>query len=281
MKPGIGFLGICGVAFASTGGVLALTGGGLALSGSRDQAAIFLMCSAFVGSPGIFFWSVGRARKRRMAAVCMTQQAVGQGVDSVIALANVVGFSVPETAWCVDRAISEGMLPGKTVDLAAGAVVEVRPPALPVPAPAVFAQVRAQQAPAARAAASGTGLEFLDDDHCDSADDFENGAAVEDSEEAAEDCEEAAPTVSVEERLSEYSEFVHRRTCVHCGYYGRMGINKTISRAGTRFSGKAVNQIMGQSGLSRWMTKDLRQQKDQWEAICPSCEGKNYFEAYR
>ncbi|QOY91150.1 hypothetical protein [Paludibaculum fermentans] len=211
----------------------------------------------------------------------MTQQAMNQGVDSVIALANVVGFSVPETAWCVNKAISEGMLPGKTLDLASAAVVEVRPPALPVPATVVSAPVRVQPPPAARAAASGTGLEFLDDDPCDSVDDFGNGAAVEDSEDAEEDCEEAAPTGSIQERLSEYSELVHRRTCAHCGYYGRMGINKTISRAGTRFSGKAVNQIMGQSGLSRWMTKDLRQQKDQWEAICPSCEGKNYFEAYR
>ena len=278
MRITLGFIGTIGVFLTTTGAILALIATATIVAGGHPTTPGLFLLAAISGSPGVFLWRIGVDRKKRLRAVLQHAELIqSTGVSSLAALAAQVGYSTQESAWCVKSAFERGLLPGKRLDLLHGMVFDVPPPilqpvAMPPPLPPALppALAVAQIAPPIE---RDTSLSFLYDDH----------EEEEEVDEKEPDEEETAPHADPEmivQRLHQYHKLVHRRQCAHCEYWGRMGVSREIDYAHERVAGRAIKGLMGHSGLARWMTDDLRKQKNQWEANCPNCGGINYFDVY-
>jgi hypothetical protein len=278
MRITLGFIGTIGVVLTITGAVLALIAIATVVAGGHPTTPGLFLLAAISGSPGLFLWRMGVDRKRRLRAVLQHAELIqSTGVSSLAALAAQVGYSPQEAAWCVKSALERGLLPGKRLDLVHGMVFDVPQP-VPQPIPQVVALAPPVPPPLAAAQAAppvstDTSLSFLYDDH-------EEEQEFDEEAPAGEEASTLADPVLIEHRLRQHRKLVHRRQCAHCEYSGRMGVSREIDYSHRRMAGRAIKGLMGHSGMARWMTSDLRKQKNQWEANCPNCGGINYFDVY-
>jgi hypothetical protein len=243
--------------FLTSVALLAAIGGGAAAlrAEGREIAQGLLGSSALSGPPGIFLLRLGLGRKRRIGAVLKAAEFVQAAHYAKLAdISAHIRMPQPEAAWCVQFAMSQGLLPGKVLNLIDAEVG---------PAPPPIERPQTQEDPPGLAVSNEP---------------VAQGYELEDASAAR--IRQADYAVLIKARLRCYPHKVHRRRCAHCEYEGRMGVVREVSREGTRLAGKAIRSAMGKSHLSRWMTSDLRKQKDQWEAVCPNCEGLNYFNVY-
>jgi hypothetical protein len=277
MKASLGFCGASGRALAILAILCALTGVAAFAAGELEMAQTGFYLSAVFGGPGFFLWRLGIGRRRRQQLVLSAVEAVGGNEAwSVESVAARIGQPIPQTAWCLQSAAAKDLLKGRVVDVASGQIRIAVPaiaeqstpmiaalsnhvaPAAPPPLPAAPARAASYQIPA-------EGEDWEDDE-------------LQNSDEEGNDGEEARAEL-IQSRLRTYRQFVHRRNCRHCDYYGRMGVTKQVDRQFTRLAGSIIHSSMGRSGLSRMLTSGMRKQKNQKEAVCPSCSEINYYDA--
>jgi hypothetical protein len=289
VNQGKSLLSLAGYALAAMT-VLCIAGSiGQAFENHNARAGVSssLAVLALLGSPAVAMLLVGRERKADAGRMAVYQDIViRQSYRSIDNITACLGGTDPAVvAGDLQRGIQAGLFPGFTLDLANRIVSHSSSPS----GGAGGAKTPAHRRFTFTCATCGADNEVLAlpgavaCEYCAApwvppvAESAAPPSVSPPAHTAAPSAPPPAPEPQkserqiIQENLSRFSEF--RRGCeCTCGYSGMMGIEKKISRMGTRILGDAVRGAFGGSGLGWAVTRKARWQSDQIQVRCPSCD---------
>jgi hypothetical protein len=254
---------------------------------ARAGMSSSLACIGLLGSPAVAMLLVGRERKADARRMAMYQDIViRQGYRSIDNITACLGGADPAVvASDLQRGIQASLFPGFSLDLANRILSH---------SSSASRGASSAEAPARRRFTFTCGTCGADNEvlalpgavaceYCAApwvppvAESSAPPSVRQPARPAASSAAPPAPEPRkserqiIQENTSRFSEF--RRGCeCTCGYSGMMGIEKKISRMGTRMLGGLIKGAMGGSGLSRAVTRDARWQSDQIQVRCPACD---------